>query len=101
ADASVTLHSSTGPLRAEKLHGDLSLEGGAALVDVRDISEAHVHVKTLNGAVTLSNVHDGHVEIDSLSGEVTLNSVTGPLVQVVSTSGKIIYVGDFGSSGEY
>jgi shikimate kinase len=100
-DASVTLHSTTGPLRAEKLHGDLSLEGAAAMVDVRDISDAHVHVKTLNGPVTLSNVRDGHVEIDSLSGEVTLNSVTGPLVQVVSTSGKIVYLGDFGSSGEY
>jgi DUF4097 and DUF4098 domain-containing protein YvlB len=39
--------------------------------------------------------------VDSLSGEVTLNGVNGPLVQVVSTSGKIIYIGDFGSSGEY
>jgi DUF4097 and DUF4098 domain-containing protein YvlB len=101
ADASVTLHSSTGPLRAEKLHGDVTLEGAAANVDVRDISAAHVHVKTLNGAVTISNVQGGHVEVDSLSGEVTLNSVTGPLVQVVSTSGNINYIGDFGSSGEY
>ncbi len=29
ADASITLHSSTGPLRAEKLHGDVTLEGAA------------------------------------------------------------------------
>jgi DUF4097 and DUF4098 domain-containing protein YvlB len=101
ADASVTLHSSTGPLRAEKLHGDVTLEGAAGILDVRDISDAHVHIKTLNGTVTVSNVHDGHVEVDSLSGEVTLNSVTGPLVQVVSTSGKIVYIGDFGNSGEY
>jgi DUF4097 and DUF4098 domain-containing protein YvlB len=101
ADASITLHSSTGPLRAEKLHGDVTLEGAAAMVDVRDISDAHVHVKTLNGNVTLSNVRDGHVEVDSLSGEVTLNGVTGSLVQVVSTSGKITYIGDFGNSGEY
>src|SRR6266700_3129297 len=61
ADASITLHSSTGTLRAEKLHGDVSLEGAAAIVDVRDISNAHVHVKTLNGPVTLTNVQDGHV----------------------------------------
>ncbi len=33
ADASITLHSSTGPLRAEKLHGDVTLEGAAATVD--------------------------------------------------------------------
>lgn len=101
ADASVTLHSNSGALRAERLHGDLTLEGAAANVDVRDITNAHVHVKTLNGPVTLSNVQDGHVEVDSLSGNVTLNGVTGPLVQVISTSGGISYVGDFGDRGEY
>ena len=79
----------------------MTLEGSAATVEIRDINGAHVHVKTLNGPVTLTNVQDGHVEIDSLSGEVTLNGVTGPLVQVVSTSGSINYVGDFGDRGEY
>jgi DUF4097 and DUF4098 domain-containing protein YvlB len=101
ADASITLHSSSGSLRAEKLHGDVSLEGAAATVDVRDITNAHVHIKTLNGPVTLTNVQDGHIEIDSLSGNVTLRSVNGPLVQVVSTSGGISYVGDFGDHGDY
>jgi len=101
ADASVSLHSTTGPLRAERLHGDMTLEGAAALVDVRDITNAHVHVKTLNGPVTLTNVIEGHVEVDSLSGAITLNRVTGPLVQVISTSGGINYTGDFGDSGEY
>ena len=101
ADASVTLHSTTGPLRAEKLHGDMTLEGAGATVEIRDVSDAHVHVKTVNGPVTLTNVQDGHIEVDSLSGEVTLNQVDGPLVQVISTSGKINYTGDFGSSGEY
>jgi len=100
-DASITLHSSTGQLYAEKLHGDVTMEGTASPVNARDLSNAHVHVKTLNGAVTLRNVQDGHVEVDSLSGEVTLNGVNGPLVQVVSTSGNIVYIGDFGSSGEY
>lgn len=101
ADASITLHSSTGSLHAEKLHGDVNLEGPGAAVDVRDISDAHVHVKTMNGAVNLDNIQNGHVEVDSLSGEVTLNSVNGSLVQVVSTSGRINYIGDFGNSGEY
>jgi DUF4097 and DUF4098 domain-containing protein YvlB len=101
ADASITLHSSTGTLRAEKLHGDVNLEGPAASVEVRDISGAHVHVKTMNGPVTLDNIKNGHVEVDSLSGVVTLHEVNGALVQVVSTSGKINYIGDFGNSGEY
>jgi DUF4097 and DUF4098 domain-containing protein YvlB len=101
ADASLTLHSSTGPLYAEKLHGDMTLEGAAAAVDIRDVSDAHVHVKTLNGSVVLKNVQNESVEVDSLSGTVTLDQVTGPLVQVISTSGRITYTGDFGSSGEY
>jgi DUF4097 and DUF4098 domain-containing protein YvlB len=100
-DASVTLHSSSGSLHAEHLHGDLTLEGAAASVEVRDVNGAHVHVKTLNGPVNLTNVQDGHVEVDSLSGNVTLNGVTGPLVQVISTSGEIRYIGDFGDHGEY
>jgi DUF4097 and DUF4098 domain-containing protein YvlB len=101
ADASITLRSSTGSLHAEKLHGDVSLEGPGAAVDVRDISNAHVHVKTMNGSVNLDNIQNGHVEVDSLSGEVTLHGVNGPVVQVVSTSGRINYFGDFGKSGEY
>jgi len=100
-DASVSLRSMTGPLRAERLHGDMTLEGAAALVDVRDVSNAHVHVKTLDGPVTLTNVLEGHVEVDSLSGAITLNRVNGPLVQVISTSGGINYTGDFGDGGEY
>ncbi len=101
ADTSITLHSSAGTMHAEKLHGDLTIEGSGATVDVRDITDAHVHVKTLNGPVTLTNVQDGHVEVDSLSGTVTLKSVNGPLVQVISTSGEINYIGDFGDRGLY
>ena len=100
-DTSLALHSSSGALRAEKIHGDVTLEGAAASVDLRDISDAHVHVKTLNGPVTLTNVQSGYVEVDSLSGNVTLNGVNGPLVQVISTSGGISYLGDFGDHGEY
>lgn len=101
ADASITLRSSTGTLHAEKLHGDVSLEGAGAAVDIRDISNAHVHIKTMNGSVNMDNVQNGHVEVDSLSGDITMKGVNGPLVQVVSTSGRINYIGDFGSSGEY
>jgi len=101
ADASVTLRSSTGLLHAEGLHGDVTLESSQANVEVRDVSDAHVHVRTLNGSVSLNNIRNGHVEVTSVSGDVVLNSVNGLLVQVNSTSGKIRYEGDFGNSGEY
>jgi DUF4097 and DUF4098 domain-containing protein YvlB len=101
ADANVTLTSMTGPLHVEKLHGDVVMEGNTATVDVRDVSDGHVHVKTLSGPVTLTDIRDGHVEITSLGGDVVLTSVNGPLVEVNSSSGKIRYDGDFGAGGEY
>ncbi len=101
ADASITLESATGPLHAERLHGDVEAEGANAAVEVKEMSGGHVHVKTMAGPITLTNIRDGHVEIDSVSGDVTMNSVTGPLVRVSSTSGRILYNGDFGYAGEY
>jgi DUF4097 and DUF4098 domain-containing protein YvlB len=100
-DSNVTLSSMTGPLHVEKLHGDVVMEGNTASVDVRDVSDGHVHVKTLTGPVTLTDVRDGHVEITSLGGDVVLTSVSGPLVEVNSNSGRISYDGDFGAGGEY
>ncbi len=101
SDASITLHSTTGPLRAEKLQGDVNMEGSTAVVEVRDLNNAHVHVRTMNGPVTLTNVRDAHVDITSVSGQVVLTEVTGRFVQVNSTSGSIHYDGDFGTGGEY
>ena len=94
ADATLNLHSSTGPLSVERLHGDL-------VVNIRNVENGHVHVRTMRGAITLTEVRNGHVELASISGDVHLKSVTGPLVQVNTTSGKIFYDGDFGSAGDY
>ena len=100
-DATVNLRSSTGPLSAEHLQGDLTLEGADAVVNIRNVEYGHVHVRTMRGPVTLTDVRNGHVEIDTISGDVHLKSVTGPLVQANSGSGKIFYDGDFGSGGDY
>lgn len=101
AEATLSLHSSTGPLSAEHLLGDLTLEGPDAMVDVRDVKNGHVHVRTMRGPVTLTEVSNGHIEVESISGDVHLNAVTGPLVQATSGNGKIFYDGDFGSAGTY
>jgi DUF4097 and DUF4098 domain-containing protein YvlB len=101
ADANLSLRSSTGPLSAQDLHGDLSFEGTDAVVNVRDVSNGHVHVNTMRGPISLTNVSNGHVEISSISGAVSMKSVTGPYVRANSGSGKISYDGDFGSGGDY
>jgi DUF4097 and DUF4098 domain-containing protein YvlB len=101
ANSTVTLRSATGPLHAERLRGDIMLEGSTASVDVRDLADGHVHIKTLNGPVTLTNVSEGHIEITSVGGEVSMTSVNGPFVHVNSNTGRILYDGDFGDAGEY
>jgi DUF4097 and DUF4098 domain-containing protein YvlB len=101
ADATISLRSSTGPLHAERLHGDLSFEGTDALVEVQQVSNGHVHVSTMRGPVNLTDVSNGHVEIASISGNITMKSVTGPLVKANTGSGRISYDGDFGPGGSY
>lgn len=100
-NATLNLRSSTGPLSAERLQGDLTLEGADAVVNISNVNNGHVHVRTMGGPITLTDVRNGHVEIASISGDVHLKSVTGPLVQANSGSGKIFYDGDFGSGGDY
>lgn len=100
-DANLTLYSGNGPIHAEKLHGDVAMEGTNAVMEIVDCADGHVHIKTLNGTVSLTNVRNGHIEVVSMGGDVLMNGVNGPFVQVNSNSGRIQYDGDFGSSGEY
>jgi DUF4097 and DUF4098 domain-containing protein YvlB len=101
SDASVMVRAPSGPITAEKMRGDLILEGDAAQVDVHDVSNAHVHVRTISGPVTLGSITNGHVEITSLSGDVQLDAVSGPRVSVNTAKGSIRYNGDFGGGGDY
>jgi DUF4097 and DUF4098 domain-containing protein YvlB len=100
-DTSVTVRSASGPISAEGLRADVVLEGDAAEVHVKQVRNSHVHIRTLNGAITLEDINYGHVEITSVSGPVMLTNVDGPAVTVNTTSGKIMYTGDFGEGGEY
>jgi len=99
-DACVVLSSSTGSLNADGVQGDLIFEGGAGPVNVTNIRNAHVHIKTLNGTVTLTNIASTHIEVTSASGNVELRNVTGPDVSVHSGKGRIAYSGDPGK-GKY
>ena len=67
-DATLNLHSSTGPLSVERLHGDLTLEGADAVVNVRNVANGHVHVRTMRGPITLTDVRNGHVDREVRDG---------------------------------
>ena len=101
AAAFVTLRSSDGTLRAQGLRGDVVLEAVSGSVEVTDISDAHLHVKTLSGSITLTDIRNSHLDIHSVRGNVNLHNVTGPSVEVYSGGGRITYDGDPGRIGEY
>jgi hypothetical protein len=101
SDSIVTLRSLDGRLRAEGLRGDVILEAATAAAEVTEITDAHVHVKTLSGPVSLTEIRDSHLDIHSMSGDITIHNVTASFVEVTSGSGRITYNGDPGSAGYY
>jgi DUF4097 and DUF4098 domain-containing protein YvlB len=101
AAAFVTLRSSDGTLRAQGLRGDVVLEAASGSVEVTDIADAHLHVKTLSGSIALTDISNSHLDIHSVRGNVNLQNVTGPSVAVNSGAGRIRYDGDPGRVGEY
>lgn len=101
AAAFVTLRSSDGTLRAQGLRGDVVLDAASGSVEVTDISDAHLHVKTLDGPITLTDIRNSHLDIHSVRGSVNLHNVTGPSVEVNSGAGRITYEGDPGRVGDY
>jgi DUF4097 and DUF4098 domain-containing protein YvlB len=85
----------------ERLRSDVSAEGDTANIDIHDVSNGHVHVRSMGGAVKLTNISNGHIEVTSVSGPVEMSNVTGPKLEVNTTSGKISYAGNFGTNGDY
>ena len=100
-DSVVTLRSSEGKVHVLGLSGDIIVEATAGAVDVADISDAHVHIKTLTGAVALSNLHRCQVEINSIGGDLRIRNVAESTLDAHSGSGTILYDGDPGKTGSY
>lgn len=100
-DAVVSLRSSDGTLQAQGLRGDVILQAETATVVVTDVSDAHLHVKTLSGPINLADIHNSHLDVQSVSGDVNIHNVTGSFAKVNTGRGRIKYDGDPGQEGEY
>ena len=94
-DAYVILSTAAGSLSAENLEGDLVFEGTTASVEAHLIRNAHIHVKTLSGPISLRQISGGRVEAFTSSGDVSLQDVSGD-VEVHSGAGRIQYAGNPG-----
>jgi hypothetical protein len=100
-DALVSVRSTSGTVHAQGLRGDLILQAETAMVEVSDVSDAHLSVNTLSGPINLMNIRNSHLDVRSVSGDVTLHNATGSSVEVNSAHGRINYDGDPGPAGEF
>jgi DUF4097 and DUF4098 domain-containing protein YvlB len=101
SDVSVNVSTTSAPVNADGLSGDIGLSSETGQITVRNSQKAHVRVRSMTGAVTLNNVALSRVEIQSAGGTVMLTKVTGQRVSVGTTSGNIEYHGDFSGGGDY
>jgi DUF4097 and DUF4098 domain-containing protein YvlB len=101
AGVDLTVHGGNGNILVERVRADVELESESGRVEVRDVPNSHVHVRTVTGPVSLSAISNGHVEVTTVSGDVTLKAVTGPHLNVNAGKGSIYYAGDFAGAGEY
>jgi len=100
-DTMVMVRTSTGPITAQSLSGEVTLEADAAAINVSDLNNAHLHVRTVNGPVTLTNLAGGYADVTSVAGTVNLNNVSGQRVAINTTSGRIIAAGGVSTPGDY
>ena len=97
----VTVETSTAPISADGLNGDLNFSSDTGQITVRNVARSHVHIRGVTAPVSLTNINLGHVEVTSSGGAVELVDVVGPKVYVGTTSGNISYRGDCSGAGDY
>jgi Putative adhesin len=100
-DAFVWLQSLSGLIHAHGVRGDLIMESDNGAIDVSEMADSHVHVKTLKGPIALSSIRHCRIDITSVSGDISLRSVVDSSVVANSGTGRITYEGDPGTTGDY
>jgi len=101
SDCGVVIQNGSGITRLDGVHSDVTLDTESGQIELSNITNAHLHVQTLDAPVTLTNIHSQHVEVVSSGGSVQMTNVTGRAVTAKTDSGQITYDGDFAGGGEY
>ena len=101
AGVSVSVSTSTAPITADGLTGDVTLSSDTGQITVRNVAKAHVHARSVTAPVSLTDIVNGHVEITSNGGAVQMVNVSGSKVSVGTTNGNITYRGDCSGGGSY
>jgi len=101
AGVALSVSTSTAPITATGLSGDITLSSDTGQITVANMVRSHLHVRSVAGPVNLSNLSLGHVDVTSSGGAVKMVNVTGPKVNVATGSGNIVYEGDCSGVGDY
>ena len=90
-----------GPVHVQGLAGDITIQAASHPIEVKNLDGAHLHVKTMDGSITLMAVRNSHIYIQSINGPINISDAPGSWVEANSTSGRISYDGDPGIDGNY
>jgi DUF4097 and DUF4098 domain-containing protein YvlB len=101
AGVSVNVSTTSAPITAENLSGDVGLSSETGQISISNVAKSHLRVRSMTAPVILKDVTLTRVDIQSTSGGVTLNNVTGQRIAAATTSGDITYRGDCSGGGDY
>lgn len=101
AGVSVNVSTTSAPITAEGLSGDLGLSSETGQIAIASALKSHVRVRSMAAPITLKDVTLSRVDIQSAGGAVQLSNVTGQRISVGTTSGNIEYHGDCSGGGDY
>jgi len=101
AGTAITVSTSTAPINADGLNGDITLSSNTGKITVSDVSRSHLNIRSVAAPVELSHVSLGYVQVTSSGGAVQMTDVTGPKVNAATGSGNITYRGDCSGVGDY
>jgi DUF4097 and DUF4098 domain-containing protein YvlB len=99
--AAVNVSTVSAPVTAEGVSGDITLSSETGQIDVHNMAKSHLHVRSMNAAVSLTGIGATHVDVQSNGGAVHMSNVTGPRISVGTTSGNVDYRGDCSGGGDY
>jgi DUF4097 and DUF4098 domain-containing protein YvlB len=101
AGVSVNVSTTSAPITAEGLSGDIGLSSETGQITIASALKSHVRVRSMTAPVSLKDVTISRVDIQSAGGAVQLSNVTGQRISVGTTSGNIEYRGDCSGGGDY
>jgi DUF4097 and DUF4098 domain-containing protein YvlB len=101
AGISVNVDTTSAPITADGVNGDIGLSSETGQISVHNASKSHVRVRSMTAQVILTDISLTRVDIQSAGGAVHLKNVTGQRVSAATTSGSIEYRGDCSGGGDY